>query len=86
MYDKLEEILDAGEYSYNNIEETDARDGNKALIIEKDNNKYRLNSIYKPLIEAKKWTEQYEFHNLCTSVMMFGMGNCIFVKEMLKPL
>lgn len=54
LYDKLEEILDAGEYSYNNIEETDARDGNKALIIEKDNNKYRLNSIYKPLIEAKK--------------------------------
>ena len=86
LHDKLEEIYEAGEYSYSNIEETDARDGNKALIIENDNNKYRLNSIYKPLSEAEKWAEQYEFHNLCTSVIMFGMGNCIFVKEMLKKL
>ncbi len=86
LHDKLEEIYEAGEYSYSNIEEIDARDGNKALIIENDNNKYRLNSIYKPLSEAEKWAEQYEFHNLCTSVIMFGMGNCIFVKEMLKKL
>ena len=55
LHDKLEEIYEAGEYSYSNIEETDARDGNKALIIENDNNKYRLNSIYKPLSEAEKW-------------------------------
>lgn len=86
LYDKLEEIYEAGEYSYDNIEESVARDGNKALIVENDNIKYRLNSIYKPLNEAEKWTEQYKFNNLCTSVMMFGMGNCIFVKEMLKKL
>ena len=49
LYDKLEEIIESGIYSYDNIEETSTRDGNKALIIEKDNNKYRLNSIYKPL-------------------------------------
>ena len=86
LHDKLEEIYKAGGYSYDNIQETVARDGNKALIIENDNNKYRLNSIYKPLNEAEKWAEQYEFHNLCTTVMMFGIGNCIFVREMLKRL
>lgn len=86
LYEKLEEIIDSGGYSYDNIEETSTRDGNKALIIEKDNNKYRLNSIYKPLSEAEKWAGQYEFHNLSVSVMMFGMGNCLFVREMLKRL
>lgn len=86
LYDKLKEIIDSGGYSYDNIEETNTRDGNKALTIEKDNNKYRLNSIYKPLSEAEKWAGQYEFHNLSISVIMFGMGNCLFVREMLKRL
>ena len=86
LYDKLEEIIESGIYSYDNIEETSTRDGNKALIIEKDNNKYRLNSIYKPLREAEKWAGQYNFNNLSVSVVMFGIGNCLFVREMLKRL
>jgi Uncharacterized protein conserved in bacteria len=86
LYDKLEEIIESGIYSYDNIEETSTRDGNKALIIEKDNNKYRLNSIYKPLSEAEKWAGQYNFNNLSVSVVMFGIGNCLFVREMLKRL
>ncbi len=86
LYKKLKEVFDNNEYSYNNIEEADTRDGNKALIIEKDNTKYRLNSLYKPLKEAEKWADQYEFHNLSISVIMFGIGNGIFVREMLNRL
>lgn len=86
LYDKLEDILNSDKYSYNNIEEIETRDGNKALIIEKDNTKYRLNSIYRPLVEAEKWANQYEFQNLNVSVIMFGMGNGLFVREMLKRL
>ena len=86
LYKKLEEIFDNNIYSYDNIEETDTRDGNKALIIKKDKNKYRLNSLYKPLKEAEKWADQYEFHNIGISVIMFGMGNGLFVNEMLKRL
>lgn len=86
LYDKLEDILNSGQYSYDNIEEIETKDGNKALIIEKDNVKYRLNSIYRPLSEANKWADQYEFHNLNISVIMFGMGNGLFVQEMLRRL
>lgn len=86
LYDKLEEILNSNKYSYDNIEETETRDGNKALTIEKDDTKYRLNSIYRPLSEASKWADQYEFQNLNISVMMFGIGNGLFVREMLKRL
>ncbi len=32
LYKKLKEVFDNNEYSYNNIEEADTRDGNKALI------------------------------------------------------
>lgn len=86
LYKRLKEIFDNNVYSYDNVEETDTRDGNKALIIKKDENKYRLNSLYKPLKEAEKWADQYEFHNLDVSVIMFGMGNGLFIKEMLKRL
>lgn len=86
LYNKLKEVFDSNEYSYNNIEEADTRDGNKALIVDKDNTKYRLNSLYKPLKEAEKWADQYEFHNLSISVIMFGMGNGLFVREMLNRL
>ena len=37
LYEALEKIFDSKVYSYSNIEEADTRDGNKALIIEKDN-------------------------------------------------
>ncbi len=86
LYKKIKEIFDNGEYTYNNIKEADTKDGNKALIVEKDNIKYRLNSLYRPLKEAEKWADQYEFYNLNISIIMFGMGNALFVREMLSRL
>lgn len=86
LYVKLEKIFDTGEYSYSNIEETDTKDGNKALVIEKEDKEYRLNSLYRPLKEAEKWADQYEFQNINVSVIMFGIGNGLFIREMLKRL
>ncbi|MCI9078499.1 MAG: motility associated factor glycosyltransferase family protein [Lachnospiraceae bacterium] len=86
LYKRLKNVFESEEYSYSNVEETETRDGNKALIVERDNTKYRLNSLYKPLKEAEKWADQYEFHNLSISVVMFGMGNALFVREMLNRL
>ncbi len=40
LYKELEKIFQSNEYSYDNIEEVDTKDGNRALIIEKDNKKY----------------------------------------------
>ena len=41
------------------VESFMARDSNHALVVEKGEEKYRLNSAYRPLEEAKKWAEQY---------------------------
>lgn len=68
------------------IDAVTARDGNSALVVKKDGEIYRLNSIYHPIGEAKRWVEQFEFHNLNVITIMFGFGNGIFVKELLDNL
>ena len=65
------------------VESIAARDSNHALVVEKGDVKYRLNSAYRPLEEAKKWVEQYEFQNIGVNIFMFGFGNGIFVRELL---
>ncbi len=85
LYIGLQNILKE-KHIFNNIKEVNTRDGNKALIIEKNNKEFRMNSLYKPLNEAGKWADQYEFHNNNTLVIMFGLGNGLFVREMLKRL
>lgn len=66
------------------VESIMARDSNHALVVEKGEEKYRLNSAYRPLEEAKKWAEQYEFQNIGVNIYMFGFGNGIFVRELLN--
>lgn len=61
----------------------EAKDGNHALQVEKDEKLYRLNSAYRPLAEAKKWADQYQFQNIDVNIFMFGFGNGIFVRELL---
>ncbi|MBE5967379.1 MAG: motility associated factor glycosyltransferase family protein [Lachnospiraceae bacterium] len=78
------------------IENTDASDafvhsvstrtGELALVVEKDNHQFRLNSRYNPQEEASKWAEQYHIKNLNTVVVMFGLGNGIFAREMMNKL
>lgn len=65
------------------VESIAARDGSHALVVEKDGKKYRLNSAYKPLAEAEKWADQYNFQNIGVNIFMFGFGNGIFVRELL---
>ncbi|MBE5963195.1 MAG: motility associated factor glycosyltransferase family protein [Lachnospiraceae bacterium] len=61
-----------------------AKDGESALCIERKGKITRLNSAYRPLEEAKKWSEKYEFTNLCSVIEMFGLGNGICTQEMLN--
>ncbi len=74
------------EYSEEGIEELDTRDGHKALCIERNGEKVRLNSLFHPIQEAEKWADQYNYQNLRIPVFMFGMGNGIFLRELLKRL
>lgn len=85
LYIELQNILEE-EYISSNVKEVNTKDGNKALIIEENNREFRMNSLYKPLNEASRWADQYEFHNHNTLVIMFGLGNGLFVREMLKRL
>lgn len=66
------------------IECIEARDGLRALTVTKNGEKHRLNSAYRPGQEAAKWVEQYKLKNINVIVLMFGLGNGIFVKELLK--
>lgn len=66
------------------IESISARDGEKALVITYRGSIYRLNSIYRPLEEAKRWSEQFTFHNINTVVSMFGIGNGMFARAILN--
>lgn len=68
------------------VDSLDTREDNKALVVHLGNEEYRLNSLYRPSAEAKKWAEQFEFHNVGTIVSMFGMGNGIFPREILNKL
>ncbi len=86
FYDKVVEGIEASKYSEEGIEYLEARDGSRILSLVRNGKTVRLNSMYRPIQEAKKWTEQYEFQNLHISVLMFGIGNGTFIREMLKKL
>jgi Uncharacterized protein conserved in bacteria len=82
-YEEIFERMEKEVTSEYQVESIVARDGNHALTVEKNGDKFRLNSVYRPLEEAKKWADQYEFQNLDVNVFMFGFGNGIFVRELL---
>lgn len=86
FYRVVKELLDEKSYSFDGLEVVQARDGNEALVYTKEGNTVRFNSTYRPLQEAKKWADQYKFHNMNVTVLMFGVGNGIFAREMLLRL
>ncbi|MFT4144604.1 MAG: DUF115 domain-containing protein [Mobilitalea sp.] len=66
------------------VTSVDTKDGNKAIIYMKDNNSIRLNSAYRPLNEAEEWAKQFNFNSVNIVVSMFGLGNGIFARELMK--
>jgi hypothetical protein len=85
LYDQIQ--IFQKEISKSNLEKissVDAKDGSKSLIILINGNEHRLNSSYFPVNEAKKWAEQFNFNNLNTVITMFGFGNGIFARELMK--
>ena len=87
LHNKMQECdLSVLEDETNIIKSVETKDGNLAIVLEKENSVYRLNSAYKPVAEAMKWVEQFQFHNLNIIVSMFGLGNGIFAREVMKNL
>jgi hypothetical protein len=59
---------------------------NFALEVECQGNQIRLNSKYNPEQEAQKWAEQHQLKNLDTIIVMFGLGNGTFLRELIKKM
>lgn len=73
--------------STSQIEKVDsvfAKDGEQVLVIQTQESAYRLNSSYNPSKEAEIWADQYNFCNINSVITMFGLGNGIFAREILK--
>lgn len=68
------------------IESVEAKDGELAIKVTSESKEYRLNSIYHPKEEAKRWMNQYNFNNHKLVITMFGFGNGIFAKTILENL
>lgn len=58
----------------------------RALFIKYKSNEIRLNSKYNSTYEASRWIKQYNFRNLNTIVIMFGLGNGVFAKAILNQM
>lgn len=57
-----------------------------ALKISDKDKDYRLNSSYYPTKEAQIWASQYEYKDICNYVVMYGLGNGVFAKELVNKL
>ncbi|MDF2541064.1 MAG: hypothetical protein K0S47_782 [Herbinix sp.] len=85
----LYEKINAKQYDRNintldQIEMIPTKCGDTALEITFQSKKYRLNSSYDPVHEAKRWIMQYDMKNIGIIVIMFGLGNGVFIRELLK--
>ncbi len=64
------------------IVEKKAINGELILEIEKNNQVYRLNSMYDPSHEADVWSKQYKGKDLENVFVIFGFGNGYFIKAL----
>lgn len=86
LYNKIKKIIKKGEYDFNKFEILNTKNGQKTIEIENDEKKIRLNSLYNPDREAIHWLEKINFKNLDAPILMFGIGNGIFIRKILSKL
>lgn len=85
LYASLEEVDgSAMDTILESIQLVDTKEECKALSIRYKSTEYRLNSLYHPLEEAKRWVKQFRFDNLNIVTSIFGIGNGIFAKAILE--
>lgn len=84
FYEAYEEYLKDATEADIEVSKVETRDGNYALCVQCEDQLLRLNSAYRPVDEAKRWADAYEFPNICTIIEMYGLGNGVFVRELLK--
>lgn len=81
---KKQKMMQAGATERIQIKNEKAKDGSPVMVIVKATKKFRLNSIYHPVKEAERWCRQYDLKKPGMNIVMFGIGNLLFVKELVK--
>ena len=61
-----------------------AKDGTEILEIHTQNKVYRMNSLYRPSVEAAKFAEQYTDMEEDSVLVVFGYGNGLFPKAIMQ--
>lgn len=84
FYSKVKTYLDGKIHDFNKFNYIETKDKSGTIEIDFGQSRIRLNSIYSPKKEAEKWVNQFDFENLNVSVLMFGMANGIFARQVLK--
>lgn len=85
LYEKWIEYKEENK-SFDNIEKAPAIIDGEYMVIKKGELVWRLNSEYSCSEEARHWCEQYKFIHNENVVLMFGLGNGYFVREICKHL
>jgi hypothetical protein len=91
FYDKFLEDKETEAYKKpGEIEEvckSRARDGNYYLSVKtEDGKEVRFNSSYRPLKEAEKWADQFNYTYLDIRAVIYGIGSGIYLQFLLKKL
>lgn len=87
LYKEMQQIKDINNvYKLDEVYSSETKNQEEALFIKYKSNEIRLNSIYNPTFEASRWVKQYNFKNLNTIIIMFGLGNGVFAKAILNAI
>lgn len=88
FYELYEKCISSRERAYpcEEIISGEAKDGNNIFQVRRDGQTVRLNSPYRPLQEAERWAAQFSGENIKVNAVMFGIGNGIFPRELLRKL
>lgn len=84
LYQQIQEQVNKVTNDRLQIHSQTSRDGNLYLTVVRDGVEYRLNSNYRPFVEANRWSDQYKSMSDKKIVLMFGFGNGYFIRELLK--
>lgn len=60
-----------------------AKDGTQIFVVAKNGKECRLNSSYRPVVEAKKFAEQFAKLPQNSVLLVFGYGNGLFAKAIM---
>jgi len=86
-YDSIKNYEEtACESTFESIESFAAYNGELYMKVRANNIEYRLNSMYAPSYEAERWGKQFQFHDADNIIIMYGLGNGYFVRELSEKL